>query len=626
MVSAFFSTPALFLLFLCPLIGALTFPSYSHEDHPLNTQAQFEDRPPPVPVVMKKYYRYRSGVYMTSGLLFVPGGATYNDRVTGDTYAENLDVLYTDGIGGPPPPDKVSEKFIEVHLNHPARVILLLTTLHVHKRLINLTISGLGPEWKGERALLSPTGNIPLGDPERLRRKLLLPKELASIETTVTNGKLELRHPSTILISGYPATRYYLLFAKEGAGSPIAFDYPTIPDRVKNLMTGHSADTIPVSPNVKCPEWVHNLYVVRSRDPEVAKRHLELPYWRTWHASIDPIYWCYFDHEHGSYPGKYEPAFDYTAWKTFDSATFHGRQDESHAGFKVFSFPLSDQNKFVVIVVHMHLSVARRFSARHHTVSFAVLDKDWTVEMELHMKMDFGAAEAALRNGSNIPIDDHEAGIRNDLLRKKRFAGRRFNILNITEEYPDSVDQRFLLSSHVAPTLQNKGLVLRGIYEQWRGPLNTCSGTVATYNRGFNFDVRNPATGMRSLKGGTDATKQIMSGDSTNRFLDLSRSAASIEVGIEHCEFDVFRSDAGVSLERTGGVFYTDAYFSAILNTAGKNSVRQYIKPEFTTIYMKPGKITAVDPWNSHMEYQVESLNRSRVFRNTENAVRADVN
>lgn len=56
--------------------------------------------------------------------------------------------------------------------------------------------------------------------------------------------------------------------------------------------------------------------------------------YNTWHPQVDPVYWCYFGHEHGSnpdlIPGSPKVAYGYVAEKLND--------DAPNAGFKEFIF------------------------------------------------------------------------------------------------------------------------------------------------------------------------------------------------------------------------------------------------------------------------------------------------
>lgn len=166
---------------------------------------------------------------------------------------------------------------------------------------------------------------------------------------------------------------------------------------------------------------------------------------------------CYFTHEHGWYPRNYEPALVYTAWKTLDNSTTHKRQNESNEEFKVFALPLHKYKRFVVVVIHMHVSQPIRFTARHHTAIFAVLDKNWNVEMELHFKMDFGFAHGTSQEGGRVPFNSLQSAIKTELEQKHSFAGRCFNMPNTDDGYPETVNTNFKIGSRCHPNHIKQG-------------------------------------------------------------------------------------------------------------------------------------------------------------------------
>lgn len=577
----------------------------------------------PKPVIMKKYYCYHMGAKTTHCAFFAPASASYDEFPSKKHFGSNMDALFVHGTGKTS--KGVNETFLEVVLNDEARVFILLNGWGIDKDTMcqHKDIKGLGEKWTGSSAILSKTkANIPIGNVERTKWKLSLPAEAVVLERTFAKGEtIILPHPQSITVNRKTVNRYNLLFARPGkpGSSVVPFPRPRSPTAIKKLMSEKEETVVAPAPNKKCPNWLHDLHMTKTRDAVVADQQEELMLWQTWHPMVDSIYWCYYDHEHGAYPGKYEPAFDYTAYKTYDEFTSHNRQEESHGGFKVFSFPLKEMQKFVVITVHMHVAFVRRFFTRHHTVAFAVLDKNWELEMELHMKMDFGGAEVTHKNKTTAGVNSHEKGIIKSLLEKKIVAGRRFNLVNIDDGYPGTVDKNFLLNCGITPTVSNKRRVLRGIYEQWKGTLNTCTQNTVHLNTGFNFDVRDPSTAFRSLTEATDESKQVMGGFSVNRMLVMKSGV--LKVGIEHCDFDVFHSDSTINLEAKDGVFYTDPYFAVVRAGPGKNNVRQFIKHGFETIKIPKGHISPVDPWSGHMDYQVERSNMTREFRNIEGAV-----
>ena len=602
----------------------------------------------------------------------------------------SLDALVVSAFGAPPSKSSINRGGVEAHLTSAARVFVLLYGNDVNMDEINrqpgsITITGLKEdEWKTSDASvmeISAESEIVVGDRSRVGDKFKLPTKAVVVETITAVNFIRIHHPSSIKVNGSTVKRYCILFGKpslgdlnssttsaasysgvNSSGSSLSendvnriggFPYPSIPISVPTLseeyphasgteahVTNH---TRPV-PNRECPTWLHNLWRAESRNSTTAT-DLEQPmYWRTWHPSIDPVYWCYYNHEHGSYPGNYRPLFGYTAWNNPDNTTHDGRQHESHEGFKVFSFPVSSsgRTRYVIITVHMHLAVPRRFDVRHHTVIFAVLDEDWKLEMELQMKMDFGAAMGTLKDKSNVAMSEEQKRIFDELQSRGRKAVRRINILNIDDGYPSTVDTRYLLSGDLEPTTENLPQIMHGIYEKWSGPLTTCMRSPSTVNSGLTFDVRNPSTGVKIKTTSAvmynrtgvpvQTSVQYLSGDSGDRMIVIPETNHNIEIGIEHCEFNsrsmsrsMGRSDVHGMIRERDGVFYTDPYMKEVVDEGSDFSVRQYISPSFETMRLGKGKILTVDSWASRMEYGGEG-DGNRHFMNSERAVKAEQN
>lgn len=604
---------------------ALDFPTFSLEDHPLHTDQQFNSLPK-TPAIMKRYMLHTSRPSVHDAY-FLPGAASYIDYHSEAPFATKLDVLYTPKSSGEM---QKPNEFVRSSLNAPARVILLLCGNHYSKSVVpsrSLAVSGLSKRvWKNPRALRTPDGNTIKISTSRTTDPIELPGTAVAVETELGDGEdLVLPIPAKVSVNGFKASQYILLFAQPDAPDalPRAFPYQKIPKKVKNRQTGQWIDAQPALPNQNCPRWVHDLYVTPTRDRGIASQENELKYWKTWHPSIDPFFWCYFGHEHGSYPGKYKPMFGYTAWKTPDKSTSHGRQDESNEGFKVFSFPLHDQNKFVVFVVHMHLSRARRFSARHHTMILAVFDKDWNLELEFHMKSDFGFAGTPGNRKVKkklLLFTKEDAKIMAEDRQSRREARRRFNVLNL-DDYPNEVDPTVELRGGRKPTQENLDQILKGKYEQWISPLNDCSKTEGGLHRGLHFDCRNPATAKKTVLGGPDEPMQTMSGSSEDRFFLGSKP---YKVALEHCGF--FTSEDQMQFKKKNGVFFTDPYFSTVQWEPGQFVVRQFIKPDFSGILIPSAKLTPVDTWFPFAYYDDNGKESSSKFRNPEGAVLATEN
>ena len=479
------------------------------------------------------------------------------------------------------------------------------------------TVVGLPRTWSSPNVLRSTTGSdISVGDAERLGVRLTLPAQAVVVHRVLDAGTpMFLPHPRSVTVDGRECKRFTLLFAKADVQSLQPFHYPPVPANVYDNVRQKLIPTSPVRPNSRYPVWLHDLHLTPSRDATVAKKHGERAFWRTWHPIIDPVWWCYYDHDDGTYPGHYLPAFHYTAFKTPDTTAPRGHQEESHNGFKVFSFPLHDQQKFVVIVVHMLLSRARRFKTRHHTMLFAILDADWKLEAELSMKADFGAAVVTRADRANMPISLNDAQILDELKANGLFAIRRFNILNVDNQYPQSVNKSFLLHNFMRPSEDNKQTILKGIYEQWRAGLATCLEPTSTnLNRGFNFDVRNPSTAMRFVNATSDASMQRLVGDNVNRFLKLRDS---LVFGRELCHFENGRAEKAA-------VFYTDPYFKRLEEGSAPFALRQFLSPSLGPINLKKGLLLPTGPWSEPMAYVPPGTKRvdGRRLENIENAVR----
>lgn len=537
-------------------------------------------------------------------MFFTPRKASYFTSTSSgvsEKFCETLDALYIDPhpVGYPR-----SKEFIEVKLNGPARVFLLLVTAKAN--LITQedvkSVKGLDQTWKGMKAIRTASGaSIKIGSKSR-GTEYLLPGHAVAVEATFGEDQvIVLPDPRSISINGDKQVgQYCLLFAQADLKSelPLPFQYPASPPSIMNLLTSKNIMVKAPLPNEQCPFWVHDSYVVGTRDSAVAAKENEPKYWRTWHPIIDPIYWCYFDHEHGSYPGHYRPMFGYTAWKTLDEEEIKRRQMETHRGFKIFAIPLPAQEKFVVMTVHMHASLPRRFYTRHHTMIFATLGKDWQIEVELHMKMDFGFAAASMTNGNMIPLDDDEDKIKKEV---GNLRLRRFNILDLTN-YPTSIDRKFSTRSNLKPTSTNEFIISKGVYEQWRGPLNTCSSSTRDRPVPFSFDFREVATAKRKYGDGVKAPMQRLKGSSIDRKIQIPSHNGNMIIGAQFCEFE--------GMEKPEGVFYTDPYFSKVVPTHDRHSVRQYFKPGFKGVYLKPGKLSPSGPWGVHYEYQTDIIER----------------
>lgn len=618
-------------------LAAVEIGSYTYRDHPLYTRSEYNTTRP-MPVVMHKYYRFRNKEKVSVSMLFAPQCASYARLPTLEALSSTpLDALYIPGST-----IDSGEAYVEVHLNYAARVLLLLNGKGLHGGELSRlhSVHGLSSNWSGLFAVRSSSGGrIAVGDAQRLERELFLPSQAAVVQTVVAAGEvLTVPHPGSIRVNGLKCSRMTLLFAQVEEtedGRVEAFAYPAVPERVVSPLSGQQVEAVAVVANRKCPSWLHDLHVTETRDAAVARDLGEPLVWRSWHAAIDSVYWCYYDHEHGSFPGRYRAMFGYTAWKTADSSTVHGRQDESHEGFKTFVIQLGpDATQVLILTVHMQLSRGRRFVTRHHTSVVAVVNDNWEVQMELHMKQDFGAALATLRDGRTIGLDRHERRILDELQRRGKRAGRRFNVLRVDSAFPASVDRRFALNSATVSEA-TRGRLLRGIYERWNAPLNTCGWSRGRFvgggrDGGISLDVRDAATALRDVAATRrDAAVQRLLGASVDRFV---RAAHDVELAARHCCFDFARSTHGGGGGGGGvgadGVFYTDAYFARLAGAPGAFALRQLMRRDFDGVVLRAGRYFACDAWSGAYERALNSSSRvgARRLMNAERAALPHVN
>lgn len=168
----------------------------------------------------------------------------------------------------------------------------------------------------------------------------------------------------------------YLVLLAEEDGSPSA--PPAVPD----------GQVVP-QPNQSCPAWVHDQYTTVGPDGNT---------YPTWHPQIDPVYWCYFGHDHGSNPDLFDPdidpAFGYLA-------NIHGLPENS-LGFNVLVFEGDAGSKFM-LMVHFTDNSLHRICRRVHTIHLWAKDGSGNVVANLTWKGDFGQNRSNVTNEPLTP-------------------------------------------------------------------------------------------------------------------------------------------------------------------------------------------------------------------------------
>ncbi len=326
-----------------------------------------------------------------------------------------------------------------------------------------------------------------------------------------------------------PIGMNYIVLLAEAGGVPSVI--PALPQ----------GETLQPAPNEKCPEWL-SAKIWQAPGPD------KLMY-KSWHPQIDPIYWCYYEHEHGSDPslvGYKQAAFEYTAFK-------NDNQPELHEGFKGFALQDTTKDMGYYINIHSETGVISRACARHHTVVFAVTRLS-TGELlaELSYKGDFGAVKNNQTGDVFQPSLDKCAD-QAQIAAQNEPAGRRIRVFEGGND--------------------------PGGYEQWDGGLPRSLGfDYPEWSAGMGIDIRNPATGCNST-GCTGALKTDSNAD--QRTLEFHEVTLKYNGFLDGADGD--------------GVFYTDVYGTKPLQATDAGAVKQYIQPGLDIVL--DGFFTTQDPW-----------------------------
>jgi hypothetical protein len=137
-----------------------------------------------------------------------------------------------------------------------------------------------------------------------------------------------------------------------------------------------AAPALAIAPNTACPASLHDQWMTADG-------------YRTWHPQIDPVYWCYYGHDHGTDPKHFDsdpPRFEYVALKMGGT--------EGHVGFKVYVMTTQDGLYKFRIVHHFGTSSQARACARFHTFEIKVRRvSDNALVADLKFMADFGQSE-----------------------------------------------------------------------------------------------------------------------------------------------------------------------------------------------------------------------------------------
>jgi hypothetical protein len=318
---------------------------------------------------------------------------------------------------------------------------------------------------------------------------------------------------------------YLVLFA-ETDGSPSSA--PSVP-----------AGRATLQPNQPCPQWVHDQYVTTGPDGRL---------YPTWHPQIDPVYWCYFEHEHGSDPDLfvdgYRPPYGYASTQaeakpglssnflcdveTVNAAANIVLSPEPHVGFKSYVF--SDGTGYRWLMTH-HFGTAslKRACVRFHTMDIAVAEES-TGELlaDLHFMGDFGKSVAASADASDAPLTPSDCP----------------DQAALADAYGTSGVRKIQVASRD-----------RSGYEPWR------------------IDGRGNILGLNTADL-TFATRGNVV------ICDELVCDQPVETGHEgEFRFLTFHEGFALVAGANTGQFYTDAYGKTLMQAGQAGAVRQYIKP-----------------------------------------------
>lgn len=400
----------------------------------------------------------------------------------------------------------------------------------------------------------------------------------------VEKGKMTVPH-ADLLEGSHKITGYSILFGeKDGKGSK----EPSVPDGWEKIKS-----------NEKCPEDLHDLWVVEVDDGD---KSVEGVKWKSWHPQIDPIYWCYYGHEHGSDPGMagYKARFHYTAYK-------NGKQDEPHLHFKGYVVPAGDS--LMYFNVHAETSSVRRINEPFHSVVIAATDKkSGELQMELSCKGNFGfsftplkkeyipafpAAPALGLGEKNTELMD-EAFDKQWTLSKKRI-NKRINVVNV-----DKLDKRLIYETDVCNGCdQTDAVRMMGRYETWRsaGPQLCMTGSEKGLAEGLTIDIKDPGTACRSAGKCSSQDDLVELGVEADERITIFQTGLGIIRDIIFEKTTIGEDECGVEIPKRGDdyVFYTDPYCKEIVDGPGENAVRQVMKPGFKASL--DGGFGVNDPW-----------------------------
>jgi hypothetical protein len=270
---------------------------------------------------------------------------------------------------------------------------------------------------------------------------------------------------------------------------------------------------------------VHDLYVTTGPDGRT---------YPTWHPQVDPVYWCYFGHDHGSDPSLLKPGFKpaYGYVSSRDPLHSNGTLPEPNPGFKNYVWERDGYR--ILFVHHFGTGGAGRICRQFHSLQVVIASKSTgEIMADLNLQADFGPATD---NNTDGPLTATcPPGVPTPSQITDTTGERKLKV------YPD----------------------LNG-YEPWR---SDGSGLIIGLNTaGLTFDTVNPITACKS--------------NTCSSATDLMR------IGQNTGEMRLFAFAPGLGVNASQaaatGEFFTDIYGKKLLSASDAGAVRQYLKPGFS--------------------------------------------
>ncbi len=286
-------------------------------------------------------------------------------------------------------------------------------------------------------------------------------------------------------------------------------------------------------PNETCPTWVHDQYVTTGPDGRL---------YPTWHRQIDPIYWCYFRHEHGSDPELFNPGYK----PAYGYVTAAAGASEGHAGFKSYVFDSGTGYRWL-ISHHFGTASIDRACARFHALDIAVANPGTgEIGADLHLMGDYGMSVVNATGQEMTPAACP---------------------MQATQAQADGSNGLRKLPVQSAGTI---------FYEPWR--VDSHDNILGFHPMDLTINSRNPVAICN-----TPACDQAIITGETGSFRFVSRENAG----------------PSVVAEAQTGSFYTDPRGRAIRQAGQAGAIRQYVKPGFSATGGTGPMCFTLDPWRA---------------------------